>query len=270
MLKTRVITAILLTVTLVAALFSLPPLAWNLLILGIACIAAWEWANLSKFTNLVKLVYIALIAISSLVLMLFIPTLMNFTIAVSALIATAFWLLVAPVLLYTKKQIHNKWLLAVIGMVIVLPFGGAMIGLREIDPMFLLLFIVAVSVADSAAYFAGKNFGKHKLAPNISPGKTWEGVLGGLIGVSIFGLLVCHFGHLSYSFIPLLWLVAVLSVEGDLIESLFKRQANMKDSGNLLPGHGGVLDRIDGLTASLPLLNFLIFLPMYLGMISHG
>jgi len=134
----------------------------------------------------------------------------------------------------------------------------------------LIVFILAVSIADSAAYFAGTKFGKRKLAPSISPGKTWEGVVGALVAVSIYGFILCQITHQSLWFIVVLWALTILSVEGDLLESFFKRQAEVKDSGTILPGHGGVLDRIDGLTSSLPLMTFLIALPTYLSILTHG
>jgi phosphatidate cytidylyltransferase len=118
-------------------------------------------------------------------------------------------------------------------------------------------------IADTAAYFTGKRFGKRKLAPLISPGNTWEGVLGAWVAVSIYGAILCIFFGFDYWLIPIVWGVTVLSIMGDLLESLIKRQANVKDSSNLLPGHGGMLDRIDGLTSSLPLAAFFIYFPIY-------
>ena len=122
---------------------------------------------------------------------------------------------------------------------------------------------MTVWIADTAAYFAGKRFGKRKLAPSISPGKTWEGVMGALVATTAFSFLLSYLTHQSYWFVLVFWGVMVLSILGDLFESLIKRQAGVKDSGNLLPGHGGVLDRIDGLTSSLPLVMFLLTLPIY-------
>lgn len=270
MLKTRVITALILTTILGAALFYLPLAAWSLLMVGIVSVSFWEWAKLSKFNRSLQIVYVSLILVLGLALVLAGPAFINIAVFWGALVAAFFWLLLAPVLLYTQKQIKNKFLLSVLGAVIIVPFGLAMIALREINPFVLLVFILAVSIADSAAYFAGKTFGQHKLAPSISPGKTWEGVIGAFVGVSIYGLFLCQVTHQSLMFVPFLWFVTVLSIMGDLIESLFKRQADVKDSGNLLPGHGGVLDRIDGLTASLPLVTFVIALPMYLGVFFHG
>ncbi len=123
-------------------------------------------------------------------------------------------------------------------------------------PALLLFLLVLIWVADSGAYFAGRAFGRHRLSPLVSPGKTWEGAAGGLAGAVICGLAVDRLGLASVSLLPLLSLcvlTTLVSIGGDLWESLLKRQAELKDSGTLLPGHGGVLDRIDSLTAAAPL-----------------
>jgi len=123
--------------------------------------------------------------------------------------------------------------------------------------------MATVWIADSAAYFAGKRFGRHKLAPSISPGKTWEGVLGACIAVALYAVAICYFFDTEYWLVLLMLGITIASVMGDLIESLFKRQAGAKDSGSILPGHGGILDRVDGLTSSLPLVTFLLLIPFY-------
>ena len=124
----------------------------------------------------------------------------------------------------------------------------------------MLCLLATIWIADSAAYFAGKNFGKNKLAPTISPGKTWEGVLGALIAVTAFGaILYIGFNVKTLAIFPALWIVAGFGVIGDLFESMLKRQANIKDSGYLLPGHGGILDRIDGIIPSLPIAILMIY-----------
>jgi phosphatidate cytidylyltransferase len=138
-----------------------------------------------------------------------------------------------------------------------------MIALREINPLLLVVFAMTVWIADSAAYFVGKRFGKHSLAPSISPGKTWEGVLGATVAITIYACLLSYLTHQSYWFVLVFLGVMFLSIMGDLFESLIKRQAGVKDSSHLLPGHGGILDRIDGLTSSLPLVMFLLTLPIY-------
>jgi phosphatidate cytidylyltransferase len=134
-----------------------------------------------------------------------------------------------------------------------------MLDMRAVSPWMLLFVMCLVWVADIAAYFAGRKFGKRKLAPSISPGKTWEGVAGALLGVSVYVILAWSFSpdfaHRELLPIVLLasWLWVGLAVIGDLFESAVKRQAGVKDSGALLPGHGGLLDRIDALTSTLPL-----------------
>jgi len=149
--------------------------------------------------------------------------------------------------------------MAVVGWMVLIPTGLAMMDLRATSPWLLLGIMALVWVADVAAYFAGRRFGKNKLAPSISPGKTWEGVLGAVLGVSLFVALAGCFSGLVHgypNFLMLIfvsWLWVALSVIGDLFESAVKRQAGVKDSGALLPGHGGMLDRIDALTSTLPM-----------------
>jgi len=131
--------------------------------------------------------------------------------------------------------------------------------LLQVNPARLLALLAVVWIADTAAYFAGRRFGQHKLAPTISPGKTWEGVIGAALAVGVYYALLWWLiapRFLGNNFAGDLLLVsgiAVLSVEGDLFESWMKRRAGLKDSGSILPGHGGVLDRIDGAVAVLPL-----------------
>jgi phosphatidate cytidylyltransferase len=125
--------------------------------------------------------------------------------------------------------------------------------LRQEGKLLLLMLMATVWIADSAAYFAGKRFGRHKLAPSISPGKTWEGVLGAFSAVTLYAVTICYFFNTEYWLVLLMLGITIASVMGDLIESLVKRQAGAKDSGSILPGHGGILDRVDGLTSSLPL-----------------
>jgi phosphatidate cytidylyltransferase len=145
-----------------------------------------------------------------------------------------------------------------LGGIILIPTHLGMVELRHINPDLLLIIVGVVVIADSAAYFSGRRFGKHKLAPRISPGKTWEGAIGAGLAITVYAVLLyftapatLNLNCLSQA-LALFWLLFGLSVLGDLFESTLKRQAGIKDSGNLLPGHGGVLDRIDSLTAVLP------------------
>jgi phosphatidate cytidylyltransferase len=115
-----------------------------------------------------------------------------------------------------------------------------------------LILLSLVAAADIGAYFTGRRFGRTKLAPQVSPGKTWEGVLGGAVAVSVVALLWIWMGLFAWRFLVVALAVFAASVVGDLTESLFKRGAGLKDSGSILPGHGGILDRIDSLTAAAP------------------
>ena len=161
-------------------------------------------------------------------------------------------------------------MMSLVGILLITATWLALVGLREINPWLLLAVLGTVSLADSAAYFAGKRFGRNKLAPNISPGKTWEGVLGALIAVTVYGGFLCFYQQLNLWLIPALWLVVGFSIMGDLLESLMKRQAGLKDSGQLLPGHGGVLDRIDGFVPTLPMVLLFIYGLQFSGLNVHG
>lgn len=267
MLKTRILTSLILIPGFLAALFYLPELYWSALILLVSVAGIWEWAEMAKFSPLIRKLYTLITALLGVFVCFSIYTpvsnLQDITMFWGILAATLFWLTLAPIWLMTRVTINNRLLLAIIGWLLVLPVWLSMIGLRRVDPWLLLVLIATVWIADSAAYFAGKRFGKHKLAPKISPGKTWEGVLGAWLAVSLYGVLLCLIKHYDYWIIVGLWGVTVLSIMGDLLESLVKRQASVKDSGSLVPGHGGVLDRIDGLTSSLPLAAFFIYFPLY-------
>ena len=160
--------------------------------------------------------------------------------------------------------------MALTGWAVLLPTWLALVELRAIGPGLLLGLMAVVWIADSTAYFAGRKFGRHKLAPAISPGKTWEGVAGAFFGVTLYGLA---WGVGNSSAAPfssglmwgmlLLWLLTIFSILGDLFESWMKRGAGLKDSGRLLPGHGGVLDRIDALTAAMPVAAIALLLKNY-------
>ena len=178
------------------------------------------------------------------------------------------WLLCIPLILRRRAPLPQGVTLF-IGLIVLVPTAIALVGLRAADWKLLLSCMAIAWVADTAAFFAGRRFGKTKLAPAVSPGKTREGALGALLAVVLYGIAVALAARLSLSALEWLLLVALLvvltifSILGDLLESWFKRQVGLKDSGTLLPGHGGLLDRIDSLTAILPpallLLLFLVW-----------
>lgn len=265
MLKSRVITAAVLLVLLLAALFLLPPFAWAILAVVMVMQGAAEWSHLSGLHGLKANIYWGL----TLLLMLGLlwldastsETQQDYIHLFVYLVSGALWLLLVPAWLMMGLKVTQPLLMALVGWAVLIPTGLAMIDLREANPSpWVLLFVMClVWVADSAAYFAGRKFGKTKLAPSISPGKTWEGVAGAVFGVSLYVALVWSFSpeFSRLQMLPALMLTAwwwvVLAVIGDLFESAIKRQAGVKDSGALLPGHGGLLDRIDALTSTLPL-----------------
>ncbi len=265
MLKMRVVTAVvLLAVFLPVTLFASVN-AFGALIALIIMLAAWEWARLLK----VGRVWTALVLFASSGLGEGVPLSRPFFQA-----AAVFWVLVGPFVLARKPLLASgawRFFLLIVGIVVLVACWQALVAARALGVSFVLSLLIVVWVADIGAYFAGKTFGTHKLAPAISPGKTWEGAVGGWLAVlivagvaligqwyepTLFTKLEVHFGTLR-TFIVLSLLVA-LSVIGDLFESLLKRQAGVKDSSGLLPGHGGVLDRIDALLPVLPVAMLLI------------
>lgn len=263
MLKTRIITALMLVAVFIPALFILSNTYWAYGMLALTLVALNEWAGMIQLSAKQRIVYLAIAIVAGLIAVqvlqqqgfhwFFFQSLNVF------FIIALFWVLIVPLWL-AKKWVLNKYALALLGFLLMTSIWLALICARGADPILLLALLATIWIADSAAYFAGKNFGKHKLAPNISPGKTWEGVLGALVAVTIFGvILYLAFSINSFAIFPALWLITSFGVIGDLFESLLKRQANMKDSGQILPGHGGILDRIDGIIPSLPIAILMIY-----------
>ena len=270
MLKTRVITAVILLLVFLAALFALPPAGWAALVILMMLQGAVEWARLAKLSAGQAKFFWGLTLVMMLALLWFDAhhtrdqqILLHFLVySLSALL----WLFVVPTWLIIGWKVKNRFLMALTGWALLIPTGVAMLDLRVISPWLLLFVMGLVWVADIAAYFAGRKFGKSKLAPSISPGKTWEGVAGAMLGVSVYVLLVWSFSpyfkqnELLPGLLLASWWWVGLAVIGDLFESAIKRQADVKDSGALLPGHGGLLDRIDALTSTLPLAALAILL----------
>jgi phosphatidate cytidylyltransferase len=270
MLKTRVLTAVVLIPLVLAALFGLEPRAWGVVTLVVVGIAAGEWARLAAFSAAASMMFIIAIAATGLWL-LFMPG-GGFVAGVGwpelvvvsiCGLATLFWLLVIPPWLYFGWRVSSSVVLALIGWLVLIATWVAIVQVQARSPGRLLALMAIVWIADTAAYFAGRRFGRRKLAPSISPGKTWEGVYGALFAVGAYALallpLAARGGYAQavtigavIAWVALVLLIAAMSVTGDLFESLLKRQRGVKDSGRVLPGHGGVLDRIDALTAAMP------------------
>lgn len=274
MLRTRVITAILLVTGLLLTVFLASQQAWAIVTLGISLLAVTEWANLIKLNRMQSVASVLITALAGISLLSLPYTTLASYQSVTELsllgLSALFWVFMAPIWLSQRKPCQHRFLMALLGVLLISATWLALVGLRTINPWLLIGVIATVSLADSAAYFAGKRFGRHKLAPNISPGKTWEGVLGAVAAVTVYGSLLCYYQHISLWLVVALWLVVLFSVMGDLVESLMKRQAGLKDSGQLLPGHGGILDRIDGFIPTLPMILLAISLLHFSGFNVHG
>jgi phosphatidate cytidylyltransferase len=272
MLKTRVVTAVLLLVVFLLALFILPQPAWTAFATLVSAIAAWEWGGLMRLRSPVRFMVGVVLALICLFISIWQPAALGISpgFAESAwylgrwfyLPAAAFWLFLVPLWIKRRWPLPKSLGGLAIGALLIFPTWLALVQLRQAGPWVLLGILAMIWLADIAAYFSGRAFGKHKLAPSISPGKTWEGAVGGGIAVLIFGFMLLLMlpsvfsGKYAISYgvfsLALIFLTAI-SIVGDLFESHLKRQAGLKDSSNVLPGHGGVLDRIDSQTSTLPL-----------------
>jgi len=268
MLKTRVITALVLLVLFLAALFWLSPRSWAVFAGLLVVPAAWEWGRLIKLRGVACGLYVVLVVAAGAALL---GSEQGSAAAggrgahaAAYLVASLFWIVVVPLWLWRSWLPRSRWSAALTGLVLLVPTWLALVDLRNLSPVLLLLLMSVAWVSDSAAYFAGRRFGRHKLAPSVSPGKTWEGVAGAVLAVSAYAALWIyawpqHFPQAlaslpfgAFGIVLFLWLLTAIGIYGDLFESAAKRHAGVKDSGVLLPGHGGVLDRIDALTALLP------------------
>jgi len=221
----------------------------------IVAAGGYEWARLCRLANVAAWCYgVAAAAAFGLVFALGEPVS-----RVVLMAAALFWVIAAPIWLARGVSIEHRIALIATGFIVLVPAGLA---LAALEPRHVLFVLVLVWVADTTAYFVGRAWGRRKLAPSISPGKTWEGAWGGVVGALAYAIIVGTFlrGNV-WVYLTVAALLAAISIVGDLFESAAKRQAGVKDSGALLPGHGGVLDRIDSATAVLPLAALLLSLP---------
>ena len=298
MLRTRVLTALVLLAVLLPVTLFAPVGVFAALIALVITFAAWEWARLLGLSSRGTVLYAAVTAMT-----LLLSTRLFYTSTTGFYKAAAiFWIVGAPYMLLRKPTLaRGAWraFLLVAGVVLLIACWYALRAARVEGVAFVLSLLLVVWCADVGAYFAGKAFGRHKLAIAISPGKTWEGAIGGwllvmvlalaamfaggsagasagaLVGTSVGASVGTSAGTATGTFAPTLFsvyastsgmlraligitLLVVFSVVGDLFESLLKRKAGVKDSSGLLPGHGGVLDRIDALLPVLPLAMLLI------------
>lgn len=257
---TRTRTALLLAPLGIAAIILLPPLWFALLIGGLFTMGLWEWTRLCGWEHLGA--RIGLVAAqTAMMVWLFIDGKASLHLAM--LVGVVFWVL-APLWLrhYDFGRLPKKRYRALKTMAGALAVVPAFAATQYLDaysnrgPYWVLFLFVLIWVADSGAYFSGKRFGREKLAPHISPGKTREGVYGAiaasLIYAGITAVAMQLPGLLALKFVVLALITVIFSIIGDLFESLIKRHSQVKDSGDLFPGHGGVFDRFDSLFAAAP------------------
>lgn len=263
MLRTRVITALILAALLFAAVLMLESRHWAWVVAVVAGLGGWEFGRLTGWGRASPWVGAWIFSLAALITLwqpgaagaaafgeapLVLPILA---------LASVFWVLLVPFWL------RHRWAVGraggiVLATVVLIPTWLAIVQLHRLHPWLLIAAMAFVSFADIAAYFTGRRFGRRKLAPEISPGKTWEGAYGAFVVTTLFGLGVAlSIGWIDgplrlVALLLLMPALTLISIAGDLFESMLKRRAGMKDSSQLLPGHGGILDRIDSLTAALP------------------
>ena len=286
MLKERVLSAIVMIIVALAAIFWLPPLAFTIALSALVVLGMWEWAQFAGFKSQMSRVVVAGATTCILLLLIVANTgyisaarFITDTNAIVLFIACAWWV-IAFGLVVTYPNSAKLWEKSVVAKLLfalctLFPFLIGLLAIRfnnysvnAYQGTYLLLYVfLLVWGADSGAYFFGRALGKYKLAPRVSPGKSWEGALGGLFtsGVIAFVFLQATpddvFGRAleTVPFIVVSVATVAISVLGDLAESMFKRQAGIKDSSNLIPGHGGILDRVDSLTAAIPFFATMFF-----------
>jgi len=265
MLKQRVITASILALLFGWGVFGLSPMYFSLLVAVVLSQGAWEWTGLMQLSHIgLRLVYCACFFALLAVLWQLLHGYPEIIAAI--LICSALWWVVGFLFVLNYPKCIKFWgsplIKGLIGLIILLPVWAALVSLQASDrfgPAYVLLLVFIIWAADTGAYFGGRLWGKTKLAPQVSPGKTWEGVAGGmltvavitLVGIFLLGLKDQSLGF-YVAFLMLSLVTAVFSIIGDLVESMVKRQVGVKDSGKILPGHGGALDRIDSATAAAP------------------
>jgi phosphatidate cytidylyltransferase len=251
MLRERVITALVLAALVLLVIFWLPHTATMAALALLVVAAAWEWSAFPGFTrHSARIVYVAIVAACIAAAWFFGAEREEMDRLIHAALL---WWIFALIWIATAPAQVNRTTAAGAGFLVLVPVWLALVRLHAQGPQLMLFLILLVVAADVGAYFAGRRFGRNKLAPRVSPGKTWEGVLGGLVAAAIMAALGVWWFHVDAARFLILCIIAVVaSVIGDLTESLFKRHAGLKDSGTLLPGHGGLLDRVDSVTAAAP------------------
>ena len=260
MLKHRIVTALALLLISLWALFGADTYAWYAVMTLLSAIAAWEWTQFarvkSKLARVSYVLFILLVILASLSFD-YAQGLIYLVVLQTAIVIWAVWHYQST---QGRAVLNHMALNLPMGALLIVAFALSTISLRDqFSPWILLVSLLMIWAMDTGAYFSGKRFGRHKLASHVSPGKTWEGLVGGAILVMLLAAFVAYFAGEFLQvpglvmFVVACVVISLVSVFGDLFESLMKRQVNLKDSGSILPGHGGVLDRIDSLLVAMPL-----------------
>jgi phosphatidate cytidylyltransferase len=252
-LRKRIVTAAVLAVLFLGVLLWLPPSATVIAVTVLVLAGAWEWsAFLRSSLSVARVAYVALVAL----LMLAAWYATRDERQIILFVAVVWWLVALAWIIFAPRSV-NTWSAALAGLLALVPAWLALVWLRWLPhgKEWVLFTLLLVWSADIGAYFAGHRFGRTRLAPNVSPGKTWEGVLGGLALSAVVAIAgSAWFALPLLTFVPLCLAAVGFSIVGDLTESLLKRFAGVKDSGTLFPGHGGVMDRFDSVTGAAPVL----------------
>ena len=256
-LRKRIATAVPLGMLLLVVLLALPPVFTVATVTLVMLAGAWEWSGFLKLASpLLRAAYVGLIA--ALIAMSW--SIAASPVARAALIDVAvLWWIVALLWVTLAPQRGTAATAALAGVLALVPAWLALVCMRlgTNGAQWVVFTLILVFAADIGAYFGGRLFGRVKLAPQVSPGKTWEGVLGGILLSSAWAAGGSLWFHIPWrAFVPLCVAVVAFSIVGDLTESMLKRFAALKDSGSLLPGHGGMMDRIDSITAAAPVMFY--------------
>lgn len=256
-LRQRILTALVMAPLALLGLFGLSGMPFAVFTGAVLLVAAWEWANLAGFMRQApRLVFVGLCAVSMVLLWEagVVHQAWPLWLGMLGWLANLYWVVRYP---HHSAQWQGRATRLAMGLWVLLPCWVGLVQLRGDGAAWLLFVLLLVWVADIGAYFTGRAFGRRKLAVRVSPGKSWEGVYGGMLAVVLLAWGVAQWQGLAVAdtlrLMALALPVVLISVLGDLFESMLKRQRGLKDSSHLLPGHGGVLDRIDSLTAAIPL-----------------
>ena len=256
MLKDRILTALVLAVVIFGVVLLLPPWASVVLLVVVVLGGAWEWsAFLSLDSRRSRVIYV--IGIAALLPLAWWATRDAASLRLVLVIASLWWLSALAWLMFRPQSV-TPTSAGIAGVLALVPAWVSLAELRlagPAGPALLLYAVILIVAADTGAYFAGRTVGRLRLAPRVSPGKTWEGAIGGVCLALLIGLWgAAWFGVAAGPMLVVSLAAASFSIVGDLTESMLKRHARLKDSGSLFPGHGGLLDRIDSVTAGAPVL----------------